>query len=155
MKDIEDAIEQAYWEFDSMKSAGSFSDRDCFKMTCRALLAQQLLANMDPQRRVFYVDIPGLDENQATTAIGDLELQKPETDTLYVLVSNSGDGSYAINFTMNQEWIDNQQEAYDNGDVDYEYGIGIDGDGFSYSTINVPKGSTLKSLGITFDCAEE
>lgn len=151
MKDFEDAIEQAYWEFDSMKSDGTFSERDCFKMVCRSLLTNQLLANMDPQRRVFYVDIPGLDN----ATIGDLDFQKPETDTLYVLVSDSGDGSYGINFTMDQEWIDKQQEAYDNGDVDYEYGIGIDGDGFSYSTINVPKGSTLKSLGIAYDCAKE
>lgn len=130
MKDFEDAIEQAYWEFDSMKSARTFSERDCFKMVCRSLLTNQLLANIQPQTPV-----------------------SQETDTLYVLVSDGGDGSYNINFTMNQEWIDKQQEAYDEGDVDYEYGIGIDGDGFSYRTINVPKGSTLKSLGITYDCA--
>jgi len=37
MKYIEDAIEQAYWEFDSMKAKGEFSERDCFKMVCRAL----------------------------------------------------------------------------------------------------------------------
>ena len=146
MKDFEDAIERAYWEYDSMKSKGTFSERDCFKMVASGLLTQQLLANMNPQHRVFDIGTKASVKDEVVTVVS-------QTETLYVLVSNSGDGSYAINFTMNSDWIDAQQEAYDNGDVDYEYGIGIDGDGFSYSTIMVPKGSTLKSLGITYDCA--
>jgi hypothetical protein len=149
MKDFENAIEQAYWEYDSMKANGTFSERDCFKMVCRGLLTQQLLANMNPQHRVFDIDTNASVKDEVVTVD-----TQAETETLYVLVSDSGDGSYAINFTMNSDWIDAQQEAYENGDVDFEYGIGIDGDGFSYSEVKVPKGSTLKSLGITYDCAD-
>lgn len=73
---------------------------------------------------------------------------------LFVLVGNCGDGSYSINYTFNEDWINQQQTRYDNGESDYEYDLGIDGDGFSYSILTVPKGCTLESLGIS-DCAEE
>lgn len=73
---------------------------------------------------------------------------------LYLLVSNGGDGSYSINKTLNKEWIDEQQRRYDNGESDFEFDPGIDGDGFHYDTIEVPDGSTLESLGILYDCAE-
>lgn len=147
-----------------MKAKGEFSERDCFKMACRALFSNSYTVVSDPQRKIFHVDVSGLGKVEALEKLENFKLQLQdnvdilqtvETVPLYVLVSNGGDGSYGINFTMNQEWIDKQQENYDNGDVDYEYGIGIDGDGFSYSTIKVPKGSTLKSLGISYDCAED
>jgi hypothetical protein len=70
---------------------------------------------------------------------------------LYALVSNCGDGSYAINFTMNEKWVKTQEDLPEE-EVDYEYGIGRDGDGFSYSTLTVPDECTLESLGIHYDC---
>jgi hypothetical protein len=69
--------------------------------------------------------------------------------TLYVLVSNGGDGSYYPRYTFNAEWI-NEQES--RNDLDYEYGIGVDGDGFHYDTLTVPDECTLDSLGVS-DCA--
>jgi hypothetical protein len=159
--DFEDAVEQAFWIYDDLRSKGQFSDRDCFKRACRAIFPNSQ-ESPTPERKIFYIDCGGLGPVETLAEIEKLKMQlqqgvdvQPvaETVPLYALVSDCGDGSYAINFTMNSDWIDAQQEAYDNGDVDYEYGIGIDGDGFSYSTIMVPKGSTLKSLGITYDCA--
>lgn len=67
---------------------------------------------------------------------------------LYVLVSDGGDGSYYPQFTLNSELIEKLSGAYDRGVMDYENGIGCDGDGFHYSTIEVPEGSTSKSLAI-------
>ena len=74
---------------------------------------------------------------------------------LFVLVRNGGDGSYSVNYTFNQEWIDEQQRRYDNGECDYEYDLGIDGDGFHYDTLMVPDECTLTSLGIYSDCAAD
>lgn len=74
---------------------------------------------------------------------------------LYVLVSNNGDGSYSANFTMNKKWIDKQQVRYNAGESDYEYDVGVDGDGFHYTTLTLPDECTLESLGIRYDCAEE
>lgn len=67
---------------------------------------------------------------------------------LYVLISDGGDGSYYPQYTLNPELIEKLEDAHDRGTMDYENGIGCDGDGFHYSTIEVPDGSTPKSLGI-------
>jgi hypothetical protein len=76
---------------------------------------------------------------------------------LFVLVGNGGDGSYHVNYTMNEVWIAKQQHMYDTDDeaCDYEYGLGVDGDGFHYDVLTVPDGCSLESLGISFDCAED
>lgn len=71
---------------------------------------------------------------------------------LFVLVDNGGDGSNYPRYTFNQKWIDEQQERYDNGESDYEYDIGVDGDGFHYDALTVPDECTLESLGVG-DCA--
>lgn len=72
---------------------------------------------------------------------------------LFLLVSDGGDGSYSIRYTMNEEWINSQQEKYDNDELDYN-SPGVDGDGFNYTTLTIPNECTLESLGISYDCAE-
>lgn len=73
---------------------------------------------------------------------------------LFVLVSNEGDGSYHPRFTMNEEWILQQEEREEDGELDYDTDIGYDGDGFHYSVLTVPDDATLESLGISWDCAQ-
>jgi len=68
--------------------------------------------------------------------------------TLYVLVSDGGDGSYYPQYTLDPELISKFQTAVDNDRMDYENGIGCDGDGFHYDTIQVPDDATPESLGI-------
>ena len=67
---------------------------------------------------------------------------------LFILVSDGGDGSYYPKFTMNANLVSKLQDAYINGQMDYENGIGCDGDGFHYEIMNVPDGSTAESMGI-------
>ena len=71
---------------------------------------------------------------------------------LFVLVSDGGDGSYSPRFTFNEEWIAQQQEKYNNGELDWD-NLGCDGDGFHYTVLTVPDECTLASLGIFYDCA--
>jgi len=67
---------------------------------------------------------------------------------LYIIVSDGGDGSYYPRFTMNDDLMRKLQEAYDNDLMDYENGIGCDGDGFHYETIQVPAFVTTAMLGL-------
>lgn len=67
---------------------------------------------------------------------------------LYILISNGGDGSYHANFVLDPAVLALLQNAYEEDKVDYEYCPGVDGDGFHYSSITVPEGSTKESLGI-------
>jgi hypothetical protein len=78
------------------------------------------------------------------------------TKKLFVLLSNNGDGSSSAHYTFNEEWLKKQQDEYATGGpgIDYECGLGIDGDGFHYDTLTVPDECTLQSLGIHYDCAE-
>ena len=64
---------------------------------------------------------------------------------LYCLVGNGGDGSYSINYTMNEDYIKEQQRRYDCDESDYEYDLGIDGDGFHYDVLLVPDECTCGS----------
>lgn len=75
------------------------------------------------------------------------------TKQLFVIISDSGDGSFHAHYTFNKDWIEERERKYQNGDLDY-CSIGVDGDGFHYDTLTVPGECTLKSLGILFDCAE-
>lgn len=72
-----------------------------------------------------------------------------KTKTLFVLVSDGGDGSYYPHYTFNADLIAKLSEAYDDGRMDYETGIGCDGDGFHYDELTVPADLTYKDLGIT------
>lgn len=74
---------------------------------------------------------------------------------LYVLISNNGDGSSSVQYTFNKDWIDEQQRRYDNDESDYEWDIGVDGEGFHYNVLNVPEECTLESLGIHYDCSRD
>ncbi|MND47884.1 hypothetical protein D3C80_387890 [compost metagenome] len=67
---------------------------------------------------------------------------------LYVLISDGGDGSHYPRYTFNTDLINKLQRAEESGAMDYENGIGVDGDGFHYSIINVPDECTAESLGI-------
>lgn len=76
------------------------------------------------------------------------------TKLLFVLVSDGGDGSYYPNYTFNEDWINRRQKKYE--DDELESGdLGVDGDGFHYSTLTVPEECTLESLGIHYDCADD
>lgn len=67
---------------------------------------------------------------------------------LYLLVSDSGDGSYHVNFVNDESVIERMQQMYNDGKLDYENGWGIDGDGFHYKTLTLPE-LTLESMGIS------
>lgn len=67
---------------------------------------------------------------------------------LYLLVNDGGDGSYHISYSLSRAKIEELQAKYDNGDADCG-DVGVDGDGFHYSTIEVPDGSTAASLGLS------
>lgn len=69
--------------------------------------------------------------------------------TLYVLIRDGGDGSSYPYYTLDSDLIAKLQEAYDDDRMDYENGIGCDGDGFHYDTIQVPDDATPESLGIS------
>ncbi|AVH85327.1 hypothetical protein RsoM2USA_399 [Ralstonia phage RsoM2USA] len=69
--------------------------------------------------------------------------------TLYVIISDGGDGSYYPQYTMNTDLINKMQEAYDLGLMHYDNGIGCDGDGFHFDTITIPDECTPDSLGIS------
>lgn len=68
---------------------------------------------------------------------------------LFVIVSDGGDGSYYPNYTLNEVLIIRLQEAYDLDLMDYDSGIGCDGDGFHYDTITIPDECTPESMGIS------
>lgn len=72
---------------------------------------------------------------------------------LFVLISDGGDGSFYPHYTFNEDWIKEQEEKNDKGELDY-YDIGCDGDGFHYDVLMVPDECTLESLGIISDCAK-
>lgn len=78
-----------------------------------------------------------------------------KTKKLYVLISDGGDGSYSANYTFSTELIQKLEKAADADLMDYENGIGCDGDGFHYDTLSVPEDCTYESLGIRHPIAED
>lgn len=75
------------------------------------------------------------------------------TKTLYVLVSDGGDGSYYPCYTFNKAWVESMAAKDDAGELKYG-AVGCDGDGFHAETLKVPDECTLESLGIGYDCAK-
>ena len=73
---------------------------------------------------------------------------------LYICVQDEGDGSQYPYFTLDKRIIDKLEAGFEYGIYDYS-DIGCDGDGFHYETINIPDGSTYKSLGITESIIED
>lgn len=72
-----------------------------------------------------------------------------KTKKLFVLISDGGDGSYSPNYTFNEDLINALQLAYDEARMDYDNGIGVDGDGFRYDELTVPADLTYEDLGIS------
>ncbi len=64
---------------------------------------------------------------------------------LYILIKSNGDGSYSNKFILDSDVLMACEENFD----EYERHPGVDGDGFHYTTINVPDGSTIESLGLS------
>ena len=73
---------------------------------------------------------------------------------LYVVVIDCGDGSYHPGYTFNSEWVLQQEQAAQNGELDFGSGM-VDGDGFHYDVLMVPECCTLQSLGIVADVGKE
>ena len=71
-----------------------------------------------------------------------------KTKPLYILIGNGGDGSYNPKFTFNSDVIAKLEEADANDLLDYESCHGCDGDGFHFTTLNVPTSCTVESLGL-------
>lgn len=70
------------------------------------------------------------------------------TKDLYILIQDCGDGSYNPVFTLDKTVIDQRQQRYEAGEL--EHGEpGVDGDGFSYTTLTVPVDASYESLGIS------
>lgn len=67
---------------------------------------------------------------------------------LFICVKDCGDGSYYPTFILDEKIIREIKELEADGIWDYENGFGTDGDGFHYTTVNVPDGSTSESLGV-------
>ena len=68
--------------------------------------------------------------------------------TLYVVVTNGGDGSSYPNYTFNTKFIEDLKLLCDDGLLGYDEGYG-DGDGFHYETLQVPDECTPESMGFS------
>ena len=64
---------------------------------------------------------------------------------LHILIKNNGDGSSGPRFVLDPVVLQACQDNFE----DSEEHPGVDGDGFHYTSINVPEGSTAESLGIS------
>lgn len=67
---------------------------------------------------------------------------------MFVLIKDEGDGSYSPRFTFNTSLINKLSFAAEGNWMDSQNGVGVDGDGFHYTTITVPDDATYESLGI-------
>lgn len=70
------------------------------------------------------------------------------TKPLFILISDGGDGSYSLRYTLDREQINRQQALYDADQLESGE-CGVDGDGFHYDIIEVPTDATYESLGIS------
>lgn len=75
--------------------------------------------------------------------------------TLYVLISNAGDGSYYTNYILDPIVIEIMKKADQMDLLDYEYDMGVDGDGFHYSEIKIPDYLTPEMMGISVYTMED
>lgn len=75
---------------------------------------------------------------------------------LFVICGNGGDGSTYPNFVLDEALIERLDEYSLSDEVsDWFLETYCDGDGFHYTTINVPDGSTAESLGVSIMTAED
>lgn len=68
---------------------------------------------------------------------------------LYIIVSDSGDGSSSLNFTFDADLVTHLNENID----DFENFMS--GDGLQVTKLKVPADSTFESLGISFPMDRE
>lgn len=66
---------------------------------------------------------------------------------LYVLTSNNGDGSSSVCATFDKSLIDEMEDKYQDGTLDFE--TWSDGDGFHYNTWTLPEECTAESMGFS------
>lgn len=64
---------------------------------------------------------------------------------LHILIQNNGDGSSSPRFVLDPDVLQACQDNFE----DAEMHPGVDGDGFHYTSIEVPDGSTAQSLGLS------
>lgn len=67
---------------------------------------------------------------------------------LYILISDGGDGSYYPQYILDPAILKTYTDADNSGELCYPT-VGCDGDGFHFSTLIVPDGSTPESLGLS------
>lgn len=72
-----------------------------------------------------------------------------KTKQIFILIKNNGDGSSSTRFVLDPKLIVAMERADEMGLLDCEQHAGVDGDGFHYSTINVPENFTPQDLGIS------
>jgi len=77
-----------------------------------------------------------------------------KTKKLFVIITNSGDGSSNVQYTFNEEYINKLQDMYDNDAKEFDYEYLSDGDGFHYYVLTLPINCTMESLGIYSDFAK-
>lgn len=66
------------------------------------------------------------------------------TKTLYLIITDCGDGSNSIHYTFDNKLIDKMDDRQDELDDSYQ-----SGDGLQVSELTVPIDSTYESLGIS------
>lgn len=67
---------------------------------------------------------------------------------LYLLICDGSDGSFSIQYCLDESLIDRLSDLDAEGKLDYD-DVGCAGGSFGFRTINVPDGSTAESLGIS------
>jgi hypothetical protein len=65
--------------------------------------------------------------------------------TLFILISDSGDGSQALRYTFDRELVERMEDDIDFNVVGESY---MSGDGLQVNRIQVPDECTMDSLGI-------
>lgn len=68
--------------------------------------------------------------------------------TLYIMVTDGGDGSYSLTYSLEPDAIAAYEKRYENDELE-SGDTGVDGDGFHYDTLTVPDDATYESLGIS------
>lgn len=67
---------------------------------------------------------------------------------LYILIQDDGDGSFYPKFVADDEVMDEIKQLVEEDLWNCENGAGCDGDGFHYTTLKIPDGSTAESIGL-------
>lgn len=79
---------------------------------------------------------------------------KSDSKVIYILIKSNGDGSGVNKFVEDKRVIDVLNQAYLDGLIGCEV-PGVDGDGFNYNEIYVPKDWSENDLGVRFYTLED